>query len=203
MLRTRLITVMALGFAVCYFSGCASRGKTAPLAATVATSPPSAADAVLSISGYAGSSITTRAFSVAELKAIPRATVVAVDHDGKEHAFEGVRVCDLLSTAGCTLDKSLRGLRLRDYLMAEATDNYAVIFSLPELDPAYTRHNVIVADTQDGSAFSTHDGPLRLVVEGELQQARWVRNLIRLTLRKDCTGPVKGVDPGAAPPRAP
>ena len=76
----------------------------------------------------------------------------------------------------------LRGKELADYIVAEATDGYRVVFSLAELDPAFTGTPVIVAQNVDGHPLQPQDGPLRLVVPGDKRQARWVRMLTSISV---------------------
>ena len=67
------------------------------------------------------------------------------------------------------------------YTVVSAADNYHVLFTLPELDPSYTDHVAIIADTIDGKPFS-EAGPYRLIVPFEKRQARWVRNVTAVDL---------------------
>jgi len=73
---------------------------------------------------------------------------------------------------------------MTDYVIAEATDGYRVVFSLAELDPQFGNTAVLVANEIDGHPLPEHDGPLRLVVPGDKRQARWVRMLRSLILMR-------------------
>jgi hypothetical protein len=55
-----------------------------------------------------------------------------------------------------------------------------VVFSLPELDPAFTNSRALVADRMDGEPLSARDGPLHLVLPDEKMESRWVRMLERI-----------------------
>src|SRR5262245_45230076 len=57
-----------------------------------------------------------------ELLALPRRTVVAKDHDGREARFEGVAVGAILERAGAKLGERLRGPAHAAYLLVEAGD---------------------------------------------------------------------------------
>ena len=63
------------------------------------------------------------------------------------------------------------------YVVVDAADGYRVVFSLSELDTAYTDRVVLIADTRDGVALPAREGPFRLVVPGEKRAARWVRQV--------------------------
>jgi hypothetical protein len=57
----------------------------------------------------------------------------------------------------------LRGNAVASDVVASATDGYQVVFSLAELDPAFTSNDIIVADTIDGKPLFAYQGPLRIV----------------------------------------
>jgi len=118
-----------------------------------------------------------------ELAGLPRHSVRARDYTGVEATFEGVALVDVLRLAGVPLGEALRGERLTTYVLVEAADGYRVVFALAELDPAFRDRLVLVADRQDGQAVPEKDGPLRLIVPDEKRQARWVRQVVRLTVR--------------------
>ncbi len=122
--------------------------------------------------------------SAADLAKLPRRTVRAKDHGGKESAYEGVELIEILRLAGVPSGEGLRGKNLSLYLMVEATDGYRAVFALPELDPAFTNQVILLADHKDGNSLSTSEGPLRIVIRDEKRQARWVRQVISLTVRR-------------------
>ncbi len=118
-----------------------------------------------------------------DLAKLPRTHVTAVAHDGKSHDYEGVKLLDVLIKAGAPAD-ALRGKEMADYVVAEGTDGYRVVFSLAELDPDFGNQQIVIADKMDGQLLSAPDGPLRLVVPGDKRQARWVRMLTALTIAR-------------------
>lgn len=119
----------------------------------------------------------------AELAKLPRQTVRVTDH-GKEAVFEGVPLIEVLKLAGVEFGESLRGKQLETYLLVEAADGYKAVFALPELDPAFTQKIVLLADKRDGKALVGQEGHLRVVVPDEKRAARWVRQVITLTVRR-------------------
>jgi DMSO/TMAO reductase YedYZ molybdopterin-dependent catalytic subunit len=115
-----------------------------------------------------------------EFARLPRQTVRARDHDGKETEFEGVPLVEVLKASGVQFGKDLRGPALATYLVVEAADGYRAVFALPELDPAFTDRVILLADRRDGKALGGKEGPLRVIVPGEKRYARWVRQVIAL-----------------------
>jgi hypothetical protein len=66
-------------------------------------------------------------------------------------------------------------------VVAEGMDNYRVLYSLAEVDPAIHTGDVIVADTLDGQKL-TKDGAFKMVSSEEKRPARWVRNLTSISV---------------------
>jgi DMSO/TMAO reductase YedYZ molybdopterin-dependent catalytic subunit len=126
----------------------------------------------------------TLKLSVTDLERMPRQTVRARDHAGKESEFTGVALGELIARAGAPHGEQLKGPSARLYALVEATDGYAAVFALPELDPAFTDRVVLLADHRDGEPISAKEGPLRVVVPGEKRHARWVRNVTAVTVHR-------------------
>jgi DMSO/TMAO reductase YedYZ molybdopterin-dependent catalytic subunit len=139
-----------------------------------------AAPAELRIGGAVS---TPLVLTVAELKKMPRKTLAVVNpHDKKTETYEGVLLEGLLQKAGVPHGEQLRGAAMAAYVIAEAADNYRVVFSLAELDSGILDSEVIVADTMDGAPLADKQGPFRLVAPHEKRPARWVRMLKSITV---------------------
>jgi DMSO/TMAO reductase YedYZ molybdopterin-dependent catalytic subunit len=118
------------------------------------------------------------------LAKLPRQSLRVKDHDGAEATFEGVPLVEVLKAAGVRFGEELKGPRLASYLVVEAADGYRVVFALPELDPSSTDRVILLADRRDGKPLSAKEGPWRVVVPGEKKFSRWVRQVVRLKVRK-------------------
>ena len=128
-----------------------------------------------------GSGAQTIDVSANDLAHMPRVTVDVKDaHMGEQEHFEGVLVSDLLAKAGVALGEKLRGKGLATYVVAHASDGYAAVYSIAELDPAMTDNRILVADTMNGKALGQKDGPFRIVAPADKRMARWVRMLTAL-----------------------
>ena len=101
---------------------------------------------------------------------------------GRSSSSQGWRAVDL--ALAVPLGQELRGQHLATYLLIEAADGYRVVFALPELDPAFTDREVLLADRRDGQPLAAAEGPLRLVVPGEKRHARWIRQVLSCTIRR-------------------
>jgi DMSO/TMAO reductase YedYZ molybdopterin-dependent catalytic subunit len=117
--------------------------------------------------------------SATELAKMPRAKV-ETQTDGVIVQYEGVLLHEVLKKAGVPHGSELRGKALSGYLIAEAQDGYQVVFSLAEIDPAFTDQNILLADSADGKPLTGAMGPFRLVAPKEKRGARSVRMLSKL-----------------------
>lgn len=122
--------------------------------------------------------------SLADLAQLPRRELRAKEHDGSEHNYVGVALAEVLRPAGVQFGDKLRGENLAMFLVVQAADRYRAVFALPELDPAFTDTQIILAYSRDGKPLSEKDGPVRIVVPNEKRQGRWVRQVVALTIRR-------------------
>lgn len=152
-----------------------------PTTGQTSQAPSAAAKASLRISGEVGKPLILNAEDLAKL---PRRSVRAKDHSGKEAEFEGSTLVDLLTLAGVEFGEGLRGKNLELFLVVEAADGYRAVYALPELDPAYTDKVIILADKRDGKAMDAKEGPLRVVVPDEKRQSRWVRQVTGFVVKR-------------------
>ncbi|MEI9967618.1 MAG: hypothetical protein WDM87_02945 [Terracidiphilus sp.] len=121
------------------------------------------------------------AWTAATLAALPHTTVtVHNEHTKADETYSGVPLIALLTPLGVT-DKP-RGKDLRLYVVAAGSDGYEVVYSIGEVTPDVHDATVLVADTENGAPINA-DGPLKLVAAGEKRPARWVRNLVSITVR--------------------
>lgn len=119
-----------------------------------------------------------------DLAKLPRSTVKAKDHDGKEATYEGVALVEILKLAGVESGEKLRGKSLAKFLLVEAADGYRAVFALPELDPAFSDQVIILAERRDGSALGAREGPWQIIVPNDKRHGRWVRQVISFNLRR-------------------
>jgi DMSO/TMAO reductase YedYZ molybdopterin-dependent catalytic subunit len=130
-----------------------------------------------------GAVTTPLVLTLGDLKGMPRKKLSVVNpHNQKTEVYEGVLLEELLRKAGVPQGENLRGAAMANYVLAEATDGYRVVFSLAELDSRILDSDVMVADTMDGAPLGEKQGPFRLVAPHEKRPARWVRMLKSITV---------------------
>ena len=124
----------------------------------------------------------SRSLSLAELAAMPHQAVTLTDH-GHTHSYSGVPVSALTALVGAPQGEALHGKAMADLIVVSAADGYRVVLALAETDPAMRSEKVIVADRVDGAALDAHEGPLRLIVEGDRRPARSAREVQSIEVR--------------------
>ncbi|MGA3292597.1 MAG: molybdopterin-dependent oxidoreductase [Candidatus Acidiferrales bacterium] len=130
-----------------------------------------------------GTLATPLVVSDADLKKMPRTTVHVVNaHNHQAEVYEGVLLETLLHQAGMPQGEQLRGKSMTLYVLADAADDYRVVFSVAELDSGILDSEVIVADTMNGAPIGPGEGPFKLVAPHDKRPARWVRMLKSITV---------------------
>lgn len=123
-----------------------------------------------------------RVLNRADLESLPHLTVTASEHGSPPVSFEGVALKSVLEKAGVTFGEAMRGKRLTNCLLVEAADGYRVVIALPELDPAFTDKQIVLAFLRDGKPLDKKEGPYRIVIPDEKRMARWVRQVTALKI---------------------
>lgn len=119
---------------------------------------------------------TSTTLAAAQIAALPQVTVNVRDHD-KPASFEGAPLSAVLSLAGVQLGTRMRGPRLTEVLLVEATDGYKVVFAVAEVDPDFANREILLADKRDGKPLDALEGPFRIVAPGDQRPARWIRQV--------------------------
>ncbi|MBV8551821.1 MAG: molybdopterin-dependent oxidoreductase [Acidobacteriaceae bacterium] len=118
-------------------------------------------------------------FTAADLSALPHHSVTANEH-GKQVEYEGVFLRDMLAKAGAPFGSELRGKALSTYVLASARDGYAVVYTLTEMDPAFSEGDLLLADKSAGQPLPEKEGPFRIVAPHDKKPARSLRMLERI-----------------------
>ena len=57
-----------------------------------------------------------------------------------------------------------------------------MVIALPELDPAFTDKQMVLAFLRDGKPLGEKEGPYLIVIPDEERMARWVRQVTTLKI---------------------
>jgi DMSO/TMAO reductase YedYZ molybdopterin-dependent catalytic subunit len=123
-----------------------------------------------------------RTVTLAELQAMPAATVeVATTTSAgvQRVTYTGPLLWTLVQAAQSVDEPGSGNTALQHTFLARGQDGYAVALSIGEIDPRMEGKQVVVANARDGQPMAT----LRLVVPGDLHAARSVRDLVAIEVR--------------------
>jgi len=140
----------------------------------------SSKEAILKVEGEV---LKPLSISASDFAKIPHVQASMKNREGKLQEYSGVPIIEILKQAGVTLGKELKGENLTKYMLVRGSDGYEVIFSLAELDPAFTNRIIILADMKDGKPLENGVGPFRLVVPEENRPARSVLEVSHLIIK--------------------
>ena len=154
------------------FAGVLAAGATLAAGASVAQD--------LKLIGLDGQSATV---TPAQIAALPHVTLTRTV-EGKTATYRGVPLTDILAMVGAPSGKALKGPELRDVVLVEAKDGYAVALALAETDALVRKDEILLADAADGAPLPAGLGPYRLVVEGDQRGARLARMVTQIELKR-------------------
>jgi len=122
--------------------------------------------------------------NAADLELLPHQTVDATEHSGEKAQFTGVPLYQILKSSGVPMGEQMRGPAMSLYIVVIASDGYQAVYALPELDPLANEGPVILADQKNGQPLDAATGPLRIVMPKEKRHARWIRQVVRIDVRR-------------------
>jgi hypothetical protein len=130
----------------------------------------------------AGTNHAPISISPADFRDMPHVTVkVHNAHADADETYSGVPLAALLAKLDAPLGEHLRGKALASCIVASGSDGYSVVLSIAEADPSFHGGDILVADTRDGQPLGKN-GPFQLIVSEDKRPARWVHNLVSLSL---------------------
>ena len=154
--------------------------KPSPAKAAMVGTLPSAAPGTVVLTGLGGKTETLTAADIAKL---PHEQV-SLPHGDKTTVYSGPRLDDLLRDIGVPMGSRIHGTGVNDVLFVTGSDKYRVVLSLAEVDPSFHKGaRVILADQADGKPLDAHDGPFRLVIDGDLKPSRSVHSVVAIELK--------------------
>jgi hypothetical protein len=118
-------------------------------------------------------------FTAEDLAKLPPHSVTVQEH-GKAVKYDGVLLHDVLARAGAPFGEQLRGKALSNYVLATGRDGYAVVYTLTEMDTAFSNGDLLLADKANGAPLPDTQGPFRIVATQDKKPARSLRMLERI-----------------------
>ncbi|MER7822345.1 molybdopterin-dependent oxidoreductase [Streptomyces sp. NPDC096097] len=120
--------------------------------------------------------------TLADLRTLPRteASVEFISAKGNQkHTYQGVLLHEVLKAAQPRFDPSKKNGQLRGVVAATGGGDYRAVFAWAELDPEFAKSPILLAVSEDGTAFEDAAGP-RLVVPQDTRGGRYVSELNQL-----------------------
>jgi hypothetical protein len=102
----------------------------------------------------------------ADIQALPHVKVTT-GSGGNAETFEGVALKSVLEKGGVVFGETMKGKRMASCLLVEAADGYRSVIALPELDPAFTDKQIMLAFLKEGKPLDDKEGPYRIVIPDE------------------------------------
>jgi hypothetical protein len=131
----------------------------------------------------AGANRAAVAISLVDFRAMPHVTMTVRNaHTDADETYSGVPLAVLLAKVDAPLGEKLRGKALANCIVASGADGYSVVLSIAEADPSFHGGEILVADTRDGQPLGK-SGPFQLIVSEDKRPARWVHNLVSISLQ--------------------
>lgn len=181
-MRSLRLCSALLALSLCAASGLQAQAPSNPSSPAQNAAPDQAAPELkIAITGDVPTPLT---ITEADLAGMPREMAPVSEEDGQNVQYEGVPLQEILKKAGVQFGHQMRGKALAGYVLAEARDGYAVVFSMGELDSDFGDAKIIVADKRDGKPLFAYQGPARLIVIGDKEGARSVRMLEKIEVVK-------------------
>ncbi|MFF2787447.1 molybdopterin-dependent oxidoreductase [Streptomyces sp. NPDC058049] len=120
--------------------------------------------------------------TLADLRKLPQAeaSVEFISAKGdQKHTYQGVLLHEVLKAAQPRFDQSKKNGQLRGVVSATGGGDYRAVFAWAELDPGFAKSQILLAVSEDGTAFEDTAGP-RLVVPQDTRGGRYVSELNQL-----------------------
>jgi hypothetical protein len=122
--------------------------------------------------------------SPSDFSTLPHTTItVHNSHTDADESYSGVPLASLLAMVNAPIGKGLQKEAFTNYIVATGLDGYSVVLSLAEIDPSFRAGQVLVADARNGQPLANY-GPFQLIVSEDKRPARWVHNLVYITLQR-------------------
>ena len=119
----------------------------------------------------------TITLKIDDLLALPQVTLhVHNAHRNTDETYTGPLLSDVLAKAGLVASKETEPLILHSSVIATGTDHYFVLYSAAEVEPMFSRSQVIVA-VMKSSLPDTEGGNIQLINKDGAKPARWVHGL--------------------------
>lgn len=138
------------------------------------------ATAAISATDWDGHSHTLTA---AQLQGLDQGTLTVTIH-GTTLTCQGPRMDAVLTMLGVPMGKAMRGAALAATVDLRARDNHRVTLAASTFDPGISGRESILAHRCNGKLLDAHAGPWRLLIQGDVRPARWIRQVHNIVVHR-------------------
>jgi hypothetical protein len=125
----------------------------------------------------------TTTLTLEDLIQMPQVTVhVHNEHRNADESYTGPLLSDVLAKAGLAPSKENQPLILHSAVVATGTDKYYVLYSVSEVEPGFSKGQVIVAVMKGNDLPDTEGGAIQIVNTSDVKPARWLHGLTQLNV---------------------
>ena len=111
---------------------------------------------------------------------------------GHPHTAHVLPLLSLIQAAHPRVNPQIKHHVLQFLVIVRGQDGYTADFSLSELMPDFGHEAAWLALDEDGRALSADDGPVELLVPGDVKAARWIHGIASVTVRDMAQSPPPG-----------
>lgn len=120
--------------------------------------------------------------TLTDLANMPMTTVhVHNAHSNQDETYAGPLLSEVLAKIGLTSSRETQSLILHSTIVATGTDQYFVLYSGAEVQPSFSKSQVIVAVMKSGLP-DTNGGLIQLINTSDAKPARWVHGLASISV---------------------
>jgi hypothetical protein len=117
----------------------------------------------------------------ATLDSMPQKTIrLGAGPDSGE--VSGVDLWQVLQYARAVSDQASGRQRAVMYLRVTGSDNASAVIALVEVDPSFSTRRTLLVSKRNGAPLDATEGPWRLILPEDTRHARWIRNVVSISV---------------------
>ncbi|MEO5568838.1 MAG: hypothetical protein ABIR92_10110, partial [Gemmatimonadaceae bacterium] len=123
----------------------------------------------------------TTTLTAADLRQLKRVSLRIADTRDSS-TVSGISLWSVLEKVGSPAAVASGRQRASTYLKLTGADGVSGVIALVEVDPSFSKREVLIIDQRNSKALDPVEGPWRVIVPDDLRHARWIRNLKSITV---------------------
>ena len=125
---------------------------------------------------------TTKTVAMGDLLKLPQITVTFHNAStNAEETYSGPLLAEVIASAGLRLERENEQTFLHSAIVATGSLKFYAIYSLAEVEPAFSSNKVILAVRKSGSP-NTEGGEIELINAADASTSRWVHGVANISI---------------------